>query len=90
LCESKIQTEILRYLERQGYYVVKVILANRNGVPDVIFCKDGLFYAVEVKATGKIKTTTKLQEMNLEKINLCGGRAIVTDKLSDVIKMIEG
>lgn len=90
MCESKIQTEILRYLERQGYYVVKVILANRNGVPDVIFCKDGLFYAVEVKATGKIKTTTKLQEMNLEKINLCGGRAIVTDKLSDVIKMIEG
>lgn len=90
MCESKIQIEILRWLERNGCYVVKVVLANKSGVPDILFCKDGLFYAVEVKATGKRKNTTKLQDMNLEKIIASGGKAIVTDKLSDVIKMIEG
>lgn len=88
MTESRIQTEILRWLERNGCYVVKVILANKSGVPDIIFCKDGLFYAVEVKATGKKKNTTKLQDMNLEKIITSGGKAIVTDKLSDVITMI--
>jgi len=90
LCESKIQTEILRYLERNGCYVVKVVLANKSGVPDILFCKDGLFYAVEVKATGKKKSTTKLQDWNLQKVIESGGKAIVTDKLSDVIEMIKG
>lgn len=90
MCESKIQTEILRYLERNGCYVVKVVLANKSGVPDILFCKDGLFYAVEVKATGKKKSTTKLQDWNLQKVIESGGKAIVTDKLSDVIEMIKG
>ena len=90
MCESKIQTEILRWLERNDCYVVKVVIANKSGVPDILFCKDGLFYAVEVKATGKKKNTTKLQDLNLEKIRSSGGKAIVTDNLSDVIKMIKG
>ena len=90
MCESKIQTEILRYLERNECYVVKVVLSNKSGVPDILFCKDGLFYTVEVKATGKKKSTTKLQDWNLQKVIESGGKAIVTDKLSDVIEMIKG
>lgn len=90
MTESRIQIEILRWLERNDCYVVKIVLANKSGVPDIIFCKDSKFYAVEVKATGKKKNTTKLQDMNLEKIIASGGKAIVADRLSDVITMLEG
>lgn len=88
--ESKIQKEIITYLEKEGYYVVKVIMANKNGVPDVLFCKDGKFFAVEVKDKGKKKNVTRLQQVNLEKIIASGGSAIVADCLEDVIKMIKG
>lgn len=82
--ESKIQEEILKYLKSQGYYVVKTVVSNKSGVPDILFCKDGKFCAIEVKATGKKKNVTELQKHHLYLINASGGTAIVADCLWDV------
>jgi Holliday junction resolvase len=84
--ESKIQKEILDYLKSKGYYVVKVVVANMSGVPDILFCKDGRFCAIEVKATGKKAKVTELQKHHLYMINASGGKAIVADNLFDVIE----
>lgn len=84
--ESVIQTEILKYLKSQNYYVIKVVVANVSGVPDILFCKDGKFCAVEVKATGKKKGVTELQKLHISMINASGGKAIVADDLFDVIE----
>lgn len=84
--ESVVQKEILKYLKEQGYYVIKVVVANVSGVPDILFCKDGKFCAVEVKATGKKKTVTELQKLHIEMIHASGGKAIVADNLFDVME----
>ena len=84
--EQQIQKEITDYLKRNNYYVIKVIKATENGVPDVIFCKDGKFCAIEVKAKGKKSKVTDLQQVHIDLINKTGGKAIVADDLFDVIE----
>ena len=81
MAESKIQKQIIDYLESKGYYVVKVILANKRGVPDILFCKDGMFNAIEVKDTGKSKNVTELQKHHINLIQRSGGFAMVADSL---------
>jgi Holliday junction resolvase len=88
--EKKIQKEIIKYLEGKGYYVVKVVVANKSGVPDILFCKDGKFCAIEVKATGKKKNVTELQKLHLKMIRDSGGTAIVSDSLEEVKDTFKG
>ena len=52
------------------------------GIPDVICCLDGRFFAFEVKtATGK---ATPLQKATLQKILASGGTAAVVRSLDEV------
>lgn len=81
-----VQTEILKYLKSKNYYVVKTIISNSNGVPDILFCKDGSFCAVECKAKGKKSKVTELQKFHLDLIRRSGGKAIVADCLWDVME----
>jgi len=84
VAEKVIQKEILDYLKSEGYYVIKVVVANVSGVPDILFCRDGKFCAIEVKATGKKKNVSELQKLHIEMIHASGGKAIVADCLWDV------
>ena len=34
--EQQIQTKRIKELEAQGYYVIKLIKTNKNGIPDII------------------------------------------------------
>lgn len=47
--ESKIQRSLIRKYEREGYMVVKLILTNKPGIPDLLLLKDGVASFVEVK-----------------------------------------
>lgn len=84
--EQQLQKEITDYLESQKYYVVKIIRANKNGVPDILFCKDGKFCAIEVKRKGKKSKVTELQKLHLQMIIDSGGKAIVADDLWEVME----
>jgi len=65
--ESVIQSKKIKELEAQGYYVIKLIKTNKNGIPDLIAIpknSDVLF--VEVKGlTGKL---SKLQEYRIKEL----------------------
>lgn len=65
--EQQIQTRKIKELEAQGYYVIKLINTNKNGIPDLLAIPPGsdvLF--VEVKApNGKL---SKLQEFRIKEI----------------------
>ena len=65
--ESQIQSKKIKELEAQGYYVIKLIKTNRNGIPDLIAIppnSDVLF--VEVKGpTGKLSS---LQEYRIKEL----------------------
>ena len=52
------------------------------GLPDIVCCLDGRFFAFEVKTpSGQL---TKLQEHTLERIRAAGGRAFVVRSVEDV------
>lgn len=65
--ESQIQSKKIKELEAQGYYVIKLIKTNKNGIPDLIAIpkkSDVLF--VEVKApTGKLSA---LQDWRIKEL----------------------
>lgn len=86
MAESKVQKDIIKYLKKRGYYVVKTVRSNMSGVPDLIVCDNfGCFYGIEVKDVGKKNTTTKLQLENINMIRSCSGVAFVADCVQDVI-----
>ena len=84
--ESQIQKEIIDYLEDKGYYVIKIVRANKSGVSDLAVCVDGKFIAIEVKASGKKKTVTHLQKFHQHLVVQSGGKAFVADSVWDVIE----
>jgi hypothetical protein len=55
--EQKIQSRKIKQLEADGYYVIKLIRTNKNGIPDLIAIpksSDVLF--IEVKRPGRKRT----------------------------------
>lgn len=69
--ESQIQSKKIKELEAQGYYVIKLVKTNRNGIPDLIAIppnSDVLF--IEVKGpTGKLSA---LQEYRIKELEIHG------------------
>lgn len=87
--ENDIVKAILKYLktvphcfawkEHGGMY-------GTAGIPDIIACIDGGFYAFEVKTdTGK---TTALQDATIRKIKNCGGYAGIVRSVEDVKRIL--
>jgi len=65
--ESVIQSKKIKELEAQGYYVIKLIKTNKNGIPDLIAIPKGsdvLF--IEVK--GPKGKTSPLQDWRMEEL----------------------
>jgi len=87
MTEKALQSKILKHLKATGAYIVKTVVSNRNGVPDIIGCYQGQYFAVEVKAPGN--KATALQCYNLEKIKEAGGQTIVTSSFNEFIKFFE-
>ena len=88
--EQSIQRKIIKYLESKGAYVVKVISASKSGVPDILFCYEGVFAAIEVKTPTTKGNVSKLQQYNIDKIHECGGQAIVAWTLDQVEDFLAG
>jgi len=62
--ESQIQSKIIKQLEANGYFVVKLIKTNRNGIPDLLAIKKNRAIFVEVK-----QEHGKLSEIQRYRIN---------------------
>lgn len=78
--EGKVKKKVGELLKRyEAYYFFPAMGAfGRAGVPDIIGCYGGYFFAVECKA-GKGKTTL-IQEAEIEKIRQSGGKAFVINE----------
>jgi len=88
--ESDVQRKIIKYLESQGCYTVKVQVASKAGVPDIIGCYEGVFFGIEVKTPDKASNVSKLQEYNLDQIRVASGQAIVAWNVEMVEEFISG
>ena len=73
MTEQQIQSKRIKELESQGYYVLKLIKTNKNGIPDLVAFKpnaDVLFSEVKTPK-GKV---SKLQEYRLKELDGYGFR----------------
>jgi len=74
--EQQIQSKKIKELEAQGYYVLKLINTNKNGIPDLLAIppnSDVLF--IEVKGpNGKLSA---LQQHRIKELNSLGIKAEV-------------
>ena len=67
MTEQQIQAKKIKELEAQGYYVIKLMKTNKNGIPDLIAIppnSDVLFIEVK-KPEGKL---SKLQEYRINEL----------------------
>ena len=71
--EQQIQSQVIKYLESIGAYVIKVISANKSGVPDVHACLNGRWISIEMKKPGA--KPDPLQLHHLQMIQRAGGLA---------------
>ena len=71
MTEQQIQTKKIKELEADGYYVLKLIKTNKNGIPDVLALHPeyGIeFYEIKTKK-GK---ASKLQEYRMKELKEYG------------------
>ncbi len=69
MTEQQIQSKLIKELESQGYYVIKLIKTNKNGIPDILAIpkdSDVKFYEVKTKV-GKVSELQKYRHKELEK-----------------------
>ena len=87
--EKDIVAAILRYLkQRPRCFAWKTHggMYGTAGIPDIIACMDGRFYAFEVKQPGG--RLTRLQEVALKKIEDAGGVAGKVTSVEDVKRLL--
>ena len=69
--ESKIQSEVITKLEQQGFFVVKLIKTNKNGIPDLLCMRKDEFFFIEVKSgKGKLSEIQKYRIKELETFDI--------------------
>lgn len=67
MTEQQIQSKRIKQLEAEGYYVIKLIKTNKNGIPDIVAIPpDSNVIFSEVKTpNGKL---SRLQEYRLKEL----------------------
>lgn len=71
MTEQQIQSKRIKQLESEGYFVLKLIRTNKNGIPDLLAIppnSDVLFCEVK-KPNGRL---TKLQEYRIKELQSNG------------------
>lgn len=89
--ETNLKVKVAKYLNslKPNVWWFKVLGSEgqKAGVPDVIGCYNGRFFAIENKAPdGEVDPK---QEYEIRKIKEAGGQAIVARTLSEVKEFIE-
>ena len=76
MTEQQLQTKKIKELEEAGYYVIKLLKTNKNGIPDLLALHSSYgieFYEIKDKK-GKI---SKLQEFRINELKKNGFKAEV-------------
>lgn len=78
--EKKVKNKVIAILKELGAYFFFPATHGygRSGVPDIIGCLGGIFFAIECKA-GKNKPTA-LQEREMQRIQDAGGHTLVINE----------
>ena len=82
MSEKTYQSKLIKEYQSQGWYVIKIIKASPNGLPDLLMLKKGvdpLF--IEVK--GEKGRLSELQKYRINELNSLGFNAKVSYEKSN-------
>ena len=80
--ESQIQSQIIHWLEKEGWLVVKIIQTNKNGWPDLQIHKLGVTIFIEVKSENGI--VSELQKYRHKQLTEAGFFVFITKSLKEL------
>ena len=71
MTEQQIQAKRIKQLEADGYYVIKLVKTNKNGIPDLVAFKPDseILFSEIKKPNGKL---SKVQEYRLKELKSYG------------------
>ena len=75
MSEATHQSKLIKKLEAEGYYVLKLISTNKNGIPDLLALKPDDVKFIEVK--GAKTPVSKLQEYRIKELKKLGFDATI-------------
>lgn len=77
MSERNFQRRVIKYLKEHGCYVLNVPGSSSipAGTPDLIFCANGRFMALELKVAGN--KPSLLQLHHVKEIDKAGGYALI-------------
>ena len=88
--ENKVKKDLKKYLDsipNLFYYSATAGQYSTSGIPDIVGCYLGEFFAIEVKAPGRRKEKDRgasaLQMIQMGKIRVSGGFTMVFDGEDD-------
>lgn len=87
MLEQKIQSKIIDYLHSKGAHVTKTMKSSKGGVPDILCCYRGRYFAFEVKRPSE--KPRELQEYQMGKVRKAGGIAAAVSSLDDVKDVLD-
>jgi len=70
MLEQAIQTKIIKKLEQNGWYVVKLIKTSKNGLMDLMALKNGKTMFIEVKQPNGI--LSEIQKFRIKELTSLG------------------
>jgi Holliday junction resolvase len=76
MTEQQIQSKVIKKLENNGWYVIKLIRTTKVGIPDLMAIKDGVVKFFEVKRP-KVGVVSEIQKYRIKQLNEHGIEAMV-------------
>lgn len=91
MLEKHLQKNIIDYLNKEPEtYVMKTIIMNMRGMPDILICHRGYFIYIEVKKPGVPPRVSKLQKKRMEDLDNSGAYGFVTNSFDEfILKWLE-
>jgi Holliday junction resolvase len=78
MSEQQIQSKIIKQLEADGWYVLKLIKSNKNGIPDIVAFRNNEFQFIEVKTEKGV--LSELQKYRIKELQDLGFKVHVKNK----------
>lgn len=75
MSEATYQKKLIKELEAEGYYVLKLISTNKAGIPDLLALKPNDVKFIEVK--GKLTKVSELQKYRIKELKKLGFYATI-------------
>lgn len=90
--EARLRTKIVKALNEHGgfFFVVHQTQYGQVGIADILGVYHGVFFAIEVKRPGQLRTLTVNQDRFLARVRRNGGKSTVVTNLDDALNFVYG